>query len=323
MHPEPPTKAEEYFKQLKNNSDLPAHLSSLIATQPPTFEESWRDFKGAARLRLDPGDNIIKSIWSKALGAMANTEGGVLIWGIRADKADKDQTKVDAAHELSLCPDVNALVSRLKELLPSVTSPPVLDVEILPVAVQGCEGFVICHIPRSRFGPHRSDAANKRFFVRFQDHSDDIPVDWLRKMFAPKITPDLMPLINTTVFTSIADNRQKLGMHIFLKNVGSGTARDVFVRISATSQMGVEPAMEGWSRRPSGQPSLALAARHAIHPGEVSPPIELNTAQNGRAFVIELEIFADNQPALKAIADFPVEAQRDRMGIQMLVSVLN
>jgi len=57
-------------------------LQGTVHSTPPTFEEEWLDFKGAA---ATPPDKI-KEIWSKALAGFANTEGGVLVWGIDARK---------------------------------------------------------------------------------------------------------------------------------------------------------------------------------------------------------------------------------------------
>jgi hypothetical protein len=262
----------------------------LISTQPPTFEEAWRDFKGASHLTVkELASNGLKEIWSKALGAMANTEGGVLIWGIRADK--DPMTKVDAARDLSLCPDVNALTSRLKELLPSVTSPPVLDVEIFPVPTTGSEGFVVCHIPRSRFGPHRSEASGKRFLARFQDHSEDIPVDWLRRMFTPEIRPHLVPFVS--VSPTKTENFQDVFKYtLALRNDGSGTAESVFVICNGPSGL---PDQRCWSLDASAVGGRPLLALRAIHPGEILPLYAFKFTQGHLAEELELRLHCKNQ----------------------------
>jgi hypothetical protein len=56
-------------------------LKSLPNLTDKTFESDWLDFKtGKAR------DEDIKRIWSKIIGAFANSEGGVVVWGIVSKK---------------------------------------------------------------------------------------------------------------------------------------------------------------------------------------------------------------------------------------------
>ena len=97
MLAEPPSRAGEYFKNISETADKAAFLRALIGSSPPTFEEAWLDFKGAAQL----SDAQLPKIWSKALGSMDNREGGILIWGIDARK--DPQTGLDAKGQFAQC----------------------------------------------------------------------------------------------------------------------------------------------------------------------------------------------------------------------------
>ena len=74
-----PSLAEQFFNDCRGASDCRAHLRGLVAAQTP--ETDWLDFK--CRPSRDAN---AKEIWYKALSGFANTEGGVLVWGIEASK---------------------------------------------------------------------------------------------------------------------------------------------------------------------------------------------------------------------------------------------
>jgi hypothetical protein len=87
-----PSIANEFFLKITGDSDPVAAIKRLLNATPPTFETEWLDFKGAAN------DQDTKKTWSKALAGFANTQGGVLVWGV---DARKDQaTGIDAAYRL-------------------------------------------------------------------------------------------------------------------------------------------------------------------------------------------------------------------------------
>jgi predicted HTH transcriptional regulator len=75
-------------------------LKSLCTVNPKTFEGEILEFK-SEEVQSDDFD----SIWSKILSACANNEGGVLVWGIQAQRDPK--TGIDAAHAVSLVPNVD------------------------------------------------------------------------------------------------------------------------------------------------------------------------------------------------------------------------
>jgi len=156
-------------------------LQSLPQLAEKTFESDWLDFKSG---KAD--DDDVKRIWSKLIGAFANSEGGVVVWGIIAKKDSK--TGIDAVSGVDLVPDVNALKSRLMELRAGASDPPVanIDIQAIPLSSGTSEGFVVCLIPESRMKPHRSEWAERRFYLRMGDSSRECNVAILRQLFYPK-----------------------------------------------------------------------------------------------------------------------------------------
>ena len=161
-------------------------LKSLPTLPEKTFENDWLDFKsGKTR------DEDVKRIWSKILGAFANNEGGVIVWGLISKK--DHVTGIDAVQSVELVPDVFALKSRLMELRHNATDPPIasIDIKELPISTNSSEGFVVCFVPESKSKPHRSEFCEKRFYLRMGDSSKECSVSLLRQLFFPKHYPRL------------------------------------------------------------------------------------------------------------------------------------
>lgn len=110
-----PSLALDFFSRIQQAGDRFGVISALVNASPPTFECDWLDFK----IGDDPAikdkrrlEDEQKKVGSKALSALANSGGGVLVWGIKAEK-DK-ATGVAAANALGLVPDVHQFVTRLQ-----------------------------------------------------------------------------------------------------------------------------------------------------------------------------------------------------------------
>ena len=283
--------------------------------QSPTFESEWLDFKGSAKGK--PEDNSVKENWAKTLSAFANTEGGVLIWGI--DARPDPATNVDAAIALSLVPDTGALVTRLKTLLPTVTDPPVQNVRIEAYNTTAPEGFVVCYIPQSSFKPHRSEP-NKQFYIRVADHCFQPSVSWLRKMFMPEIRPLLVPFVEIHPKV-ISGGGQEVRFNVFLGNEGFGTAYETFIILNTTLLAGLDH--QCWLTSKSGERGQAFMAQRPIHPGEIYPFAVLSRVVADRdAVTFSFKLFAKNQEPILASVTISAEEQRREGRVSMQVQPL-
>jgi hypothetical protein len=122
---ERPSIAKEFFLKIIADQNPVAAIERLVNATPPVFETEWLDFKGAAQIT----DNDTKKTWSEALAGFANTQGGILIWGVDARKSRA--TGIDTACGSSFVKNPSAFKSRLIELHRQATEPPVLGVEIV------------------------------------------------------------------------------------------------------------------------------------------------------------------------------------------------
>lgn len=180
----PTSTARNYFEDF-TGEDAVAKFQAMPTANPKVFENDWLDFKeGIAAENHDALDKL----WSKALGAFANNEGGVVVFGLRA-KEDKT-TKIDAVDSVEPVKNVSKLVSKLTELSRFSTDPPLSGIEYkaLPLHPDTVEGFVVCYIPEGANKPYRSERFEKRFLMRMGDSAKDLSVSILRQMFYPRMS---------------------------------------------------------------------------------------------------------------------------------------
>jgi len=212
--------ARAFYEQILSASDGGFSLLQNLAAAG-VEENEWMEFKGVSH--LDTKDDKVKEIWSKSLGAFANSSGGLLIWGINAPHK--------AANGTSFAKDAARLADRLGETLNSVIQPHVPGVLISPVLQNsGPEGFVVCLIPESRFAPHLSLFPRREFFIRCQDSSIPTPYAALRRQFQPSPGPILWARCHLQVY------KDNVGISVSpdlrIKNAGYSTANELQVQLS-------------------------------------------------------------------------------------------
>jgi len=194
------------------------YLESLVTSAEKTFESQFLEFKSG-------GTHKVGEAWSRELSAFANTDGGVVVWGLRTERHDG----VDYASTLEKVPNPLDLKAELEKQLQHGTDPPVSGVEILPFPSSGDPGFVVCHIPESTYKPHRALlCAGHPYFGRFSHRTDIIPTAWLRRLFYPEKALRLMGRLDVVANDDIESKWQINGC---IANEGPVTAQSMYVQI--------------------------------------------------------------------------------------------
>ena len=234
-----------YLFELYTGPGALAVLQSLPAQVPKVFETEWLDFKTG---KFNPQD--VPRIWSKALGAFTNNEGGVVIWGVEARK-DPD-TGVDAAHSIEPVADVYKLTSRLKELHHQATDPPIKGVEVTPLPLHkgSPAGFVVCFVPESSHKPHRAEHDARKFYLRMGDSAKECSVSILRQLFYPKVSLraemdvegiHIPSQIGPTTFFNPDGSRtpstSEEGVRLSLRNTGEYSIHDPMLKLACGTGM--------------------------------------------------------------------------------------
>jgi len=317
-----PSRALDFFLQVKSGGIQ--FLKGLVSSTPPTFETDWLDFKGGAKLT----DDNTKRIWSKALSGFANTEGGVLVWGIDARK--DATTGIDCAAALSLVNTPAAFVSRLKELQSQSNDPPVAGVDYWHADDDGTKnaGFVVCLVPESKFKPHRAELADRNYYIRAGDSFHIPSVSLLKNLFFPEYHSHLWPELKTSFDTGTVQ------VEGFLHNSGIATAKNVvvFVVHNAQTPWKLDPATNNWhvidTLHPEHLRGTGLTSPFLpIHPGTTSACFRLSRPIQPQPCVlnpIEFEIFmyCENNLPLVSKVSFTKNELADKITKQGMSEIM-
>ena len=271
--PSRPSRALDYFHEIRNATDAASYIYSLHNPTDPTFEDDWRDFK------QHPGtanEEKVKEIWSEALSGFANTGGGVLVWGVKAKTETlADGTKLDAVCSIEPFPNPSGMRALLLSLRSSMTDPPVAGVEVVPIddPKNLGRGFVACYVPESGFKPHRMEIKGRKdYMFRAGDSFKVLPTPLLRNLFFPFRVSTFS--VRGRMTSHIPPSRNEplcgVGFEVVIANTGSGSARDLCVVVGAqpSGWQGHDWGHRGWDRLGYPGGLNAFQATAPLHPGQ-------------------------------------------------------
>jgi hypothetical protein len=257
-----PSRAQKYFEGVMAAGQGAEFLKSLVGSQPHEFESEFLEFKSTRDLDADH----LLELWAKALSGFANSEGGVLIFGIDAPRGKA----------INSCPvtDLEKLTAKLKNNVGKITEPPVPRVEVQPFPdPPGTDtGFVVCFIPPSPWRPHQVRAGGQPgpFYIRVSDSFVPCNYATLRALFAPQtvsIVDIAYQVAGTQRDAHLSTKEVKLA--VYLENKGPSTAVEAFVLYRSNSIFPLKYDDKLWAETGTAQGGTALICRRSIHVGEI------------------------------------------------------
>jgi hypothetical protein len=149
-----------------------AYLVSICAEQRP--ESQRLDFK---RTLPDPRDPLWRDEFAKDLCALANTEGGDIVYGIREANACADAVEA-IANEAQ-----DAAMRRLGQVADARIQPRIVGLQFQAIAV--ASGYtLVLRVPQSYGGPHGYSVNDAlRFPIRVRTHTTEMSYEQLRAAF--------------------------------------------------------------------------------------------------------------------------------------------
>lgn len=145
-----------YFNSIKTETDLKRMITDHVK------EDLYLEFKQKRDRRHAQLEDDDKFNFSRALSGFANSDGGILIWGVETYKRD------ESAKSLKPITDVDGFIRSLKSSLVNSVQPFVDNVLIEKIPTDASEqvGFVKCLIPQSDKTPHRAMLAEREYYKR-------------------------------------------------------------------------------------------------------------------------------------------------------------
>jgi hypothetical protein len=211
--------------------------------------------------------------FSRALSGFANSDGGILIWGVGTAAEDR-------ASALVPIDNVGEFQGRLKKILLNAVQPMVDQVRIETVASSGLEssGYVSCLIPASDKAPHRAMLASREYFKRSTEGFYRLEHFDLEDMFGRRPVPRLELSARIIQSGSIGGggSEQYKGLAVLaITNSGRGSAKAPYLalKVSGTytfARYGIDGnGNEGLPRRTTTDPKRMVFTSYdvVIHPG--------------------------------------------------------
>lgn len=227
-------RAEDLFERLEKDGEN--EIDRLISNK--VSEELFLDYKRSAdsgagtKLHADDRHNL-----ARALSGFANSEGGIVLWGV--DCVVDPATGADVPTAKAPISDPKRFVSWLEGEISACTIPPVANARHLSITQPAApNGFVVTLVPKSDTAPHRcligKDKSKDRYLARAGSSFYAIGHDVLAGMFGrrpqPKLHVEWVPkpgqLQNQEGVTGVS-----LLLGVVVVNNGPGIARDVYVNL--------------------------------------------------------------------------------------------
>ena len=183
------------------------------------------DFKEINNPDLTHKDD--KKNFARALSGFANSSGGIIVWGV---KANKNKEGIDCAQDKALIQNVPLFISRLNEFTGIAVNPIIDGVLHKSIIENNIKGFVITYIPESDSGPHMAKFSEDRYYKRSGDSLYKMEHFDIEDMFGRRKKPSLEMISEVT---KLSTSRSEPGIIIMIKlfNNGRGTAKAPFLEI--------------------------------------------------------------------------------------------
>lgn len=171
---------------------------------------------------LFPSD---KKNFAKAISAFGNSEGGLLIWGIKTGKGD-----ADFAEAKQPIKNVSNFLSRLEGFTSLLTVPPHTCVShhlILEESTSNI-GYIVTHIPKSNQRPHQVIAdGDFRYYLRAGSSSLPASDTFLRSLFGQEPQPNVFMTWGVGDIEKMSDGTITFQARVILHNRGENIAKNI------------------------------------------------------------------------------------------------
>lgn len=272
-------RAEDLFERLTANGE--AEIERLIADR--SSEGLFLDFKRSGddgapdRLHASDRKNL-----AKAIGGLANSEGGVIVWGVECRPLPEIGDVAQSKHPLV---DAPRFVSLLEGAVSGCTVPPHSGVRSAAILQSSrSTGFVATLIPKSVAAPHQT-VSPQQFYVRAGSDFVPAPYGVLQGMFGRRPHADVFHMwsikeFDVRPYDSPSFVTFRLG--VMLATHGPGLLRDLFLTAITfppppPSEMAFVMEAAGWQggKGPGNRVSVVSPDAYKLAPGGIVRPISI------------------------------------------------
>jgi hypothetical protein len=231
--------------------------------------------------------------FAKTASAFLNTEGGVLLWGVRGRSARKNRSEYVQA--VAPVPEIHQTVEWLRAKTSGIVVPAPKGIEHFPILSPGSdEGVILTWVPASDNPPHRSSYSDGVYFLRSPSSSFPMPHGVLAGLFGRRPAPALRLLVAALDIAPTGGSPPFLHLRMSVRNCGEVHAAAPFLllrelphagenhRVVATSPPFDEPRLLLTQHRSNRSSEFDFSATSAsstiVAPGDSIPALDVRIA---------------------------------------------
>ena len=222
-------RADELFSRLREQGAVEVYR--MISE--PVVEELFLDYKQSSTTlpsrKLSDED---KKNLAKAIAGFANSEGGVIVWGVDCRHTDDG----DVPTRPVLIKQPVALKTLFDGAIGGLTLPAHSDVENLPLLdTTSGEGFVITYVPAGLHVPYQTLYPKQEYYIRAGSNFLPTPHAVLAGLFGRAPQPNPAPVVSFGAVGAQTTGRRfmQLRLNVSVVNKGRGFAEDIFFVVDA------------------------------------------------------------------------------------------
>lgn len=254
-------------KKLFDSLDTWARLEEMIsnAEAESTYYEckAPREPKMGKEMRLH---------LAKACSGFANTNGGILLYGVSTTK--HAHSGLDVMTQLEPIGDIKNFAQQIENNIPSLSIPALSNYECKIVREKPIDtrGILLVHLPKSDGDPVQS-TADDIFYFRSGDDFVVAPYEMVKRLFAATDSPDLRPIARNEIIKK--DINGYWDIPIPLQNLSSAIAEHAKIVVTIKNPELFGAVAGGGSLadvsdvNPGGRRTFIASVEGVIHKGLV------------------------------------------------------
>lgn len=287
-----------------------AITSKIVETYYLDFKTTEeKDYSGKRKLLTSDKKN-----YAKGISAFGNSEGGVIVWGIKTGASDADYATAKEPIK-----DVSNFLSLLEGFTSILTVPAHSSVhnQIIFEDESSNTGYVVTHIPRSNQRPLQVINENDfRYYIRAGSSSQAASDTFLRSLFGQEPQPNVFLTWGVSPVEIEPNGNIKIQAGILLHNRGENVAKNIngYVQVGGLG-MALQPVtthtefsfyknnISGLKIGYTSRPDFILGIEQEVQP--VVMHININKPITANGIQILALVNASGQPSHRISIEIP------------------